>query len=99
MLDGAGIRHWWAAAGEWLHWAGRQPRSTAILTWPSMWRTWFAACGCSASGANRSSPGWLVMGGAGVAPPLVTAEPATVNFTSSTRLNPSDYSNPEQLLS
>lgn len=45
-----------------------------------------------------SEPG-LVMAGAGAAPPLVTAEPAVLNFTSSTRLDPSDYTNPEQLLS
>jgi hypothetical protein len=41
----------------------------------------------------------LVMGGTGAAPPLVTAEPATLNFTTTTRLDPSDYTNPEQLLS
>jgi len=44
-----------------------------------------------------SDPG-LVMAGAGAAPPLVTAEPAALNFTSTTRLDPSDYTNPEQLL-
>ncbi len=45
-----------------------------------------------------SDPG-LVMAGAGAAPPLVTAEPAVLNFTSTTQLNPADYTNPEQLLS
>jgi hypothetical protein len=45
-----------------------------------------------------SDPG-LVMAGAGAAPPLVTAESATLNFTSTTRLDPSDYTNPGQLLS
>lgn len=45
-----------------------------------------------------SGPG-LVMAGAGAAPPLITAEPAVLNFTSSTELDPSDYTNPEQLLS
>jgi hypothetical protein len=44
-----------------------------------------------------SEPG-LVMAGAGAAPPLVTAEAASLNFTSTTRLDPSDYTNPEQLL-
>jgi hypothetical protein len=44
-----------------------------------------------------SEPG-LVMAGASAAPPLVTAEPAVLNFTSTTRLDPSDYTNPEQLL-
>ena len=44
-----------------------------------------------------SEPG-LVMAGASTAPPLVTAEPAVLNFTSTTRLDPSDYTNPEQLL-
>jgi hypothetical protein len=39
------------------------------------------------------------MAGAGSAPPLVTAEPAVLNFTTTTQLNPSDYTNPEQLLS
>ncbi len=44
-----------------------------------------------------SAPG-LVMAGVNAAPPLVTAEPAVLNFISSTRLNPSDYTSPEQLL-
>ena len=44
-----------------------------------------------------SDPG-LVMVSAGTAPPLVTAEPAALNFTSSAQLNPSDYAGPEQLL-
>jgi hypothetical protein len=45
-----------------------------------------------------SGPG-LVMAGADAAPPIITAEPAVLNFTSATELNPSDYTNPEQLLS
>ena len=45
-----------------------------------------------------SDPG-LVMAGARAAPPLVTAEPAVLNFTTTTQLNPSDYTNPQQLLS
>jgi hypothetical protein len=44
-----------------------------------------------------SDPG-LVMAGADAAPPLVTAEAAVLNFTSTTRLDPSDYTNPEQLM-
>jgi hypothetical protein len=44
-----------------------------------------------------SEPG-LVMEGADAAPPLVTAEPAVLNFATTTQLNPSDYTNPEQLL-
>lgn len=44
-----------------------------------------------------SDPG-LVMVSAGAAPPLVTAEPAVLNFTSSAQLNPSDYAGPQQLL-
>lgn len=44
-----------------------------------------------------SDPG-LVMVGNDAAPPLVTAEPAVLNFTTTTRLDPSDYTNPEQLL-
>ena len=44
-----------------------------------------------------SDPG-LVMEGADAAPPLVTAEPAVLNLTTTTQLNPSDYTNPEQLL-
>lgn len=44
-----------------------------------------------------SAPG-LVMGGAGAAPPLVTAENAVLNFSTSTQLDPSKYNSPEQLL-
>lgn len=44
-----------------------------------------------------SAPG-LVMAGNNAAPPLVTAENAVLNFSTTTRLNPSDYTNPEQLL-
>ena len=44
-----------------------------------------------------SDPG-LVMAGADAAPPLVTAEPAVLNYTSTAQLTPSDYTNPEQLL-
>ena len=44
-----------------------------------------------------SNPG-LVMAGTDAAPPLVTADAAVLNFTSTTQLNPSDYTNPEQLL-
>jgi hypothetical protein len=45
----------------------------------------------------RSEPG-LVMEGADAAPPIVTAETAVLNFATTTQLNPSDYSDPEQLL-
>ena len=44
-----------------------------------------------------SAPG-LVMGGAGAAPPLVTAENAVLNFSTTTQLDPSQYNSPEQLL-
>jgi hypothetical protein len=44
-----------------------------------------------------SDPG-LVMEGADAAPPIITAEPAVLNFTTTTQLNPADYTNPEQLL-
>jgi hypothetical protein len=44
-----------------------------------------------------SGPG-LVMGGNGAAPPLVTAENAVLNFSTTTQLNPSQYNSPEQLL-
>lgn len=44
-----------------------------------------------------SDPG-LVMAGVDAAPPLVTAEPAVLNFTTTTQLDPSRYANPEQLL-
>lgn len=44
-----------------------------------------------------SGPG-LVMGGNGAAPPLVTAENAVLNFSTTTQLDPSQYNSPEQLL-
>lgn len=52
----------------------------------------------TANWVNVTSDPGLVMAGANAAPPLVTAEPALLNFTSTTQLNPSDYTNPEQLL-
>ena len=53
----------------------------------------------TANWVNVTSDPGLVMAGADAAPPLVTAEPAVLNFTTTTQLNPSDYTNPEQLLS
>ena len=53
----------------------------------------------TANWVNVTSAPGLVMAGADAAPPLVTAEPAVLNFTTATQLNPSDYTNPEQLLS
>jgi len=44
-----------------------------------------------------SAPG-LVMEGAGAAPPLITAENAVLNFSTTTQLDPSQYNSPEQLL-
>ena len=53
----------------------------------------------TADWVNVTSEPGLVMAGAGTAPPLVTAEPAVLNFTTATQLNPADYTNPGQLLS
>ena len=53
----------------------------------------------TADWVNVTSEPGLVMAGAGAGPPLVTAEPAVLNFTTATQLNPSDYTNPGQLLS
>ena len=52
----------------------------------------------TATWVNVTSDPGLVMAGADAAPPLVTAEPAVLNFTSTTQLDPSHYTNPEQLL-
>ena len=52
----------------------------------------------TANWVNVTSQPGLVMEGADAAPPLVTAEPAVLNFATTTQLNPSDYTNPEQLL-
>ena len=52
----------------------------------------------TANWVNVTSEPGLVMEGADTAPPLVTAEPAVLNFATTTQLNPSDYTNPEQLL-
>jgi len=38
------------------------------------------------------------MAGAGAAPPLITAENAALNFSTTAQLNPSQYNTPEQLL-
>jgi hypothetical protein len=52
----------------------------------------------SATWVNVISGPGLVMAAANAAPPLVTAEAAVLNFTTTTRLNPADYTTPEQLL-
>jgi hypothetical protein len=44
-----------------------------------------------------SDPG-LVMVSDGTAPPLLTAEAAALNFTSTAKLDPANYTNPEELL-
>ena len=53
----------------------------------------------TATWVNVISDTGVVMAGADAAPPLITAEPAVLNFASSTELDPSGYTNPEQLLS
>jgi hypothetical protein len=52
----------------------------------------------TANWVNVTSDPGLVMAGADAAPPIVTAEPAVLNFTTTTQLDPSQYTNPEQLL-
>ncbi|WP_408668111.1 hypothetical protein [Jatrophihabitans sp.] len=61
------------------------PRNTKVVSLSANW-------------VNVTSQPGLVMAGNGAAPPLVTAEKATMNFTVRTELDPDTFTGPTQLL-